>query len=164
MYRLNITTYSPCRLTDRNRASSTKGFKDIPSFGSQYFPKQFRRGEAMRSSVSGRSAWMTRDTSANVSAKERTSRTTVFIVPPLNVNIEVCHQLVRSRKDIRLFDHTSMAMISLPSLIIITYHTLSGHNVRQLIFILMPRRRHRLRYTPHHYFGKCVYGQHNTST
>src|SRR5438552_3847765 len=103
----------------------------------------------MRASRSARPVFIARDASARFCASERTSRTTVFIIPPRHIGIEVSHQLIRRRELIGRFAGADMSVITLASLAVVSQHTLAGNDIGEPVFELVRRRRHRLVNAPH---------------
>jgi hypothetical protein len=75
--------------------------------------------------------------SAIESAGFRTSRVTVFIVPPQYILQEIRDQLFRRREYISAFFSAEMPMIAFASFIVVTQSISSTHDVRQPVFKLV---------------------------
>src|SRR5690606_1548906 len=71
---------------------------------------------AIRAWASPRPVFIARAASAKVSARLRTSRTTVFMVPPRNIRSEVAGELIRIGKDVIRLLVAVMPMIALAAL------------------------------------------------
>jgi len=110
----------------------------------------------MRASRSARPDFIARDASASVSARERTSRTTVFMIPPRNVSIEVKHQLIRRRKRIKKLFLSKMPMITFASLVVVPEHTLATNDISESVLERMLRRRDWLWDSPNGNLCECV--------
>ena len=98
----------------------------------------------IRASRSVRRPIMAREASASVSARERTSSTTVFTIPPYDVSIEIDHELVWRRERIRRLLRAKVPVIASASLIVIPQHTLPGDDIGEPVLESMRRRRYRL--------------------
>ena len=119
--------------------------------------------KAIRASRSPRRVFITRDASASVSASERTSRTTVFIIPPLYIRSEVDHQLIGRRERISRGGRPDMPVVTFTTLVVIPQDALATNHVCQPILECMGRRRQRLRQAPNRDFRECIRSEHHTA-
>jgi hypothetical protein len=67
------------------------------------------------------------------SANERTSRTTVLIVPPLNVGVKIADQLFGRLKSVRLLVEDRVPVIALSALVVVAQDAMTAHDISQPI-------------------------------
>lgn len=108
----------------------------------------------MRADLWGLPVFQTRAKSAMESAGVRTSRITVFMVPPRNIILEVSYQPIRCRENIGTFLPSIMSVIAFPRLVVVTQDACSSHNVSQPIFVRVRRTFLRLWQTPQDQLSK----------
>ena len=75
--------------------------------------------------------------SAIESAGVRTSRVTVFMVPPLDIILKISDQLFRCCKYISTFSSIKMPMITLPNLIIVAQNAFATHDIHKPVLELV---------------------------
>src|SRR3972149_6591380 len=118
----------------------------------------------MRASRSARPVFMARAASANVSLRERTSRTTMFMVPPRDVSFKVSHQLIGRRKGVRLLSCLGVPVIALCAFIVVAQYAPLLNHIRQPVFEPVRRGRKRRRNMPDRHFDECVGSHHRPAT
>ncbi len=91
----------------------------------------------MRADFSDFPVFQARVKSAIESAGVRTSRVTVFMVPPLDIMLKISDQLFRCREHIDIFFSIEMPMVALSSLIVVAQNTFATHDVRKSVFELV---------------------------
>src|SRR3990170_3381678 len=87
----------------------------------------------MRASRSTRPVFMARAASASVSFRERTSSTTVFMVPPRDVSFKVSHQLIRRREGVRVLRRFGVPVITLSVFVVVAQHALLFDHIREAV-------------------------------
>lgn len=88
----------------------------------------------MRADFSDFPVFQARVKSAIASAGVRTSRVTVFIVPPLDIMLEINDQLFRCREHIGTFFSIKMPMVALSNFIVVAQNTFATYDVRKPVF------------------------------
>ena len=86
---------------------------------------------------------------------------TVFMVPPLNIRLEVRQEFVGIHKLIIRLVLSPMSMVSLPTLIVIPEHTNLVDDICQAVLKRMLRSRQRPEKTPNDKIRKPVFGEHD---
>src|SRR6185437_12017241 len=89
--------------------------------------------KVMRAAFSLFPVFQTRTKSAMASFGERTSRTTVFTIPPHYVAFEVGHELLWRVKCIGVLGRTKMSVVALSCLIVVAYDAYAVYHVCQSI-------------------------------
>ena len=110
----------------------------------------------IRASRSARPVFIARVASAKVSRRERTSRTTVFMVPPRHISFKIGDRLIRCGEDIWLLHCAGVPVITLSAFVVVTQHALLFDYVCQPVFKRMRRGRDRLGNVPDHHLDECV--------
>ena len=93
------------------------------------------------------------------SLESRTSRVTVFTVPPRNVALEVSDKFVWGLEAVRTFLAFEMPVIALANLVVVAHHAYTAYHVRKPIFEPVSRAGHRLWNLPKNQFGKRDFGK-----
>jgi len=89
---------------------------------------------------------------------DRTSRITVFIVPPLNVALEICQQPLGIGEVVFAFLAVPMPVVAFTGLVVIAQYAYLVDHVSQPILKRMPRPHCRLRKPPKHKFREPIPG------
>ena len=92
--------------------------------------------------------------SAIASEGARTSRVTIFIVPPLNVTLEVCNQLLGGREYVGAFDSANVSMVAFSHLVVVTKNAFAANHIGEPILETMSRSVDGFRQPPQHEFSK----------
>ena len=119
--------------------------------------------KAIRASRSPRRVFIARDASPSVSARERTSSTTVFMIPPRNVLAEVAHQSIRRRETVACCQSTDVPVITFASLVVVSHHALSADHVGKPVLEPMRRGRYRPRHAPDDHFDEGIRSEHDAA-
>jgi hypothetical protein len=103
---------------------------------------------------------MARAASLKVSLKDRTSRTTVFTIPPRDICFKISHQLIRRREGIGRLSGLGVPVVALSALVVIAENASLLDDVRQAVLEQVRGGRDRHRQSPDHDFDESV-GRHN---
>jgi hypothetical protein len=102
-----------------------------------------------------------RENPANASFGDLTSRMTVFMVPPLDIRLEVRQEFVRAHElIIRLF-LIPVSVVSLPALVVIPDYAYPVDHICQAVLIRMFRSRQRFEKTPKDKLSKAVLSEYD---
>src|SRR5207249_3261381 len=102
--------------------------------------------------------------SAMASDGGRTSRVTVFTVPPRNVGLEGRNQFVRVCEGVVAFLASVVPMVALARVVVVPKNALAANYVSMAILESVVRTRQWCRKLPKHQLGECNLGVDDSST
>src|SRR3989442_9178652 len=112
------------------------------------FQRSSGEAKLMRADFSGLPVFHTRAKSFIASPGSRTSRVTVFMVPPRNIALKVSDELVWRLEGIGAFLPIDVPVIALADLVVIAHDADAVHDVRQPILVPVRRAGHWFRNLP----------------
>jgi hypothetical protein len=113
----------------------------------------------MRLERSGRPTFQARALACRASLSGRTSRTTVFTIPPRDVSFEVVEQLLRRSKLVAGLGRSDVSVPAFPALVVVTKNAFAGYDVSQTVLVTMPGSRNLLFESPDYDLHESVHCQ-----